>query len=138
MAKWALIRDETVAEFRELAVEEIPPHKMYLYRPVEEVGAGPVETIEVLADKVVITRSTPPVQRPDRVTPYQARIALLNAGLLESVNTAVAAAPESVKLAWEYATTVERESPMIAALAETLAITPEQLDQLFIAAAQVT
>ena len=72
---------------------------------------------------------------PISVSPYQARRALNAAGLREAVETAVASASYEVRDAWEYALTVERASPMIAALAAALGLSETQVDDLFIAAA---
>lgn len=137
MTEYAQVIDEQILEWREFGEGEIPAHKAVLWRPVEKVGSGTAKTVTIEPTRILITYSTPPPFLPEFVSPYQARVALLNAGLLDSVNAAVAAAPDSVKLAWEYATVVERNSPMIAALAGILGLTAEQVDQLFIAAGQV-
>ena len=75
---------------------------------------------------------------PASVSPYQARQALNVAGLLDAVEAAVAAADRSVQIAWEYATTIERGSPFISAMKSAIGLTDQQLDDLFIAAAQIT
>jgi len=77
----------------------------------------------------------PPI--PQSVTPYQARAALLAAGLLDSVNAAVTKAGGQTQLAWEYATTVERSSTFIAAVQPTLGLSDAQVDALFVAATNV-
>ena len=69
------------------------------------------------------------------VTMRQARLALLQVGKLADVETAIAgmAEPEKsqVSIEWEYASTVERLSPWVAALAPALQMTETELDQLF-------
>lgn len=73
------------------------------------------------------------------VTPYQARVALYNAGLIPAVE-ALMAHPETdplAKIAWEYATTIERNSPFIVALAPALGLTEQQIDDLFTTAAAI-
>lgn len=82
----------------------------------------------------------PPAPVPDNVTMRQARLALLGAGLLDDVDAAIAAIPNetqrrAAQIEWEYATTVERASPLIGQLAPALSLTEAQMDQLFIAAA---
>jgi hypothetical protein len=72
---------------------------------------------------------------PDVVTPLQARRALAAAGLLPAVNTAVAAASVDTQLAWEFATAVHRNDPIIAALSATLGMSSTQVDALFTQAA---
>ena len=81
-----------------------------------------------------------PTPVPQTVSPYQARIALLNAGLLDAVNALVAnpSTPRQAVIAWEYATVIERYSPFISSLAPALSLNDAQVDALFIAAAQVT
>lgn len=73
------------------------------------------------------------------VTPFQAKAALFNAGLLDDVEAAVLAAetPTLVKLAWVNAVEFRRMSPMIVELASTLNLTDDQLDALFEAAANI-
>lgn len=76
---------------------------------------------------------------PQSVTPYQARMALHNAGMLPAVE-ALMAHPETdqaARLAWEYATVVERHSPFIAVLSPALGLSDQQIDNLFIAAAAI-
>lgn len=69
-----------------------------------------------------------------RVTMRQARLALHSAGLLSSVDAAIAALDEPARTAaqieWEYGSVVERTSPLIAILGQT----EEQIDALFEAA----
>lgn len=71
-------------------------------------------------------------------TPFQGRMALADAGLLSAVETAIAAADEKTKVAWEYALEWKRSSPMIAALSTALNMTDTQIDDLFKAAAQIS
>lgn len=71
------------------------------------------------------------------VTPFQGRVALSDAGLLANVETAIAAADEKTKVAWEYALEWKRMSPMIVTLATSLNLTDEQVDTLFKEAASV-
>ena len=82
----------------------------------------------------------PSVVIPQSVTMRQARLALLGAGLLDSVNAAIAAITDPVQrkaaqIEWEYAQTVDRDSPFTQQLAAGLGLTSEQLDALFTQAA---
>lgn len=81
----------------------------------------------------------PPVAVPQFVTMRQARLALLDAGLLSSVDAAIAAMSEPAKSAaqieWEYASEVQRGNGMVPAMAAALGMTESQIDDLFIAAA---
>ncbi len=76
---------------------------------------------------------------PASVSAYQARIALLNAGLLAAAEALMAdPATEAVaRIAWEHATVFERSSPFIVTLAPALGLSEAQVDDLFIAAAAV-
>ena len=82
----------------------------------------------------------PPVVIPQSVTMRQARLALLRAGLLDDVDAAIAAIPDpaqrkAAEIEWEYAQTVDRNSPFTQQMAAGLNLTAEQLDALFTQAA---
>lgn len=76
---------------------------------------------------------------PQSVSMFQARTAMRRAGLLASVETAVAASADpEIQDAWEYATEFHRASPTIAALAAQIGMTDAQVDDLFRVAATIT
>lgn len=81
----------------------------------------------------------PPVVIPTEVTMRQARLALLAAGLLPTINAAVAAmsgtAGDAARIEWEFAKSVNRNQPLVTQLATALNLTSAQLDALFTAAA---
>lgn len=72
---------------------------------------------------------------PEVVTMRQARLALLQTGLLAQVNTAVAnmpgAAGDAARIEWEFSSTVERNHPLVQSLIGALGLTESQLDDLF-------
>lgn len=72
---------------------------------------------------------------PEVVTMRQARLALLQSGILTQVNTAVAnmpgAAGDAARIEWEFSSTVERHRPLTQALGAALGLTDAQLDDLF-------
>lgn len=75
---------------------------------------------------------------PQEVSMYQARAALIGAGLYDQVNAAVlASSDEIVKVAWEYATVVKRSSPFITAMSGAIGLDDAAVDQLFVTASQV-
>ena len=76
-----------------------------------------------------------PVVIPSSLSMRQARLALLGAGLLDAVHAGVSAMPQAAQIEWDYATTVERSSPLVATLAASLGLTSEALDALFTAGA---
>ena len=70
------------------------------------------------------------------VTMRQARRALLDAGLLDQVDAAIAAIADATErrqaeIDWEYATTVERLWPWVQTLGAALGLSAEDLDALF-------
>lgn len=83
----------------------------------------------------------PPVDAPvPVVSAFQARAALLQAGLLDDVETYMAQ-PETdpfVRLAWDKAQEFRRDSPTVNSLAAPLGLTTFQLDDLFRFAKTIT
>jgi hypothetical protein len=67
----------------------------------------------------------------------QCRIALARAGKLSAVQSAIEAAGGETAITWEYATTVERASPLVAQLAVTLGMSNAEVDALFQAASTI-
>ena len=68
---------------------------------------------------------------------FQAKAALLQAGLLDQVQVAVDDAEPFVRIAWAEAVEFRRNSPTIAALAKSVDMTDEQVDDLFRAAKKI-
>lgn len=72
---------------------------------------------------------------PQIVSMRQARLALLDAGLLDDVEAAIITMAEpqraATQIEWEYSTEVNRTSPTTAMLAGVLGLTDEQIDELF-------
>jgi len=72
-----------------------------------------------------------------KVTRYQAKAALMQAGLLADAEAAVVAMDDPmIDLAWQEAG-FERLSPMVERLGEEMGFTAEQLDDLFDQAAKI-
>lgn len=73
------------------------------------------------------------------VSRFQAKAALLAAGLLPKIEALMAspATPAVAKLAWAEALEFQRSSPTIAAMATALGLSDQQIDDLFIAAARI-
>lgn len=78
---------------------------------------------------------------PKAITMRQARLALLQAGLLQTVNDALATMPgaagDAARIEWEYSQEVQLDKALVLALMPALGLTPVQLDQLFITAASL-
>jgi hypothetical protein len=103
--------------------------------------AGAIQITEAEADAIRAAELTnpPPVPVITSVTMRQARLALLQQGLLTQVNNAVASMPgaqgDAVRIEWEFSSTVERNRPLVQSLSATLGMTSQQLDDLFALAA---
>jgi len=82
----------------------------------------------------------PPPPIPATVTRFQALAVLAAGGYLDTVRTYIATLDQNnvQRLAWENATDWERTSPTLNALAAMLNLTDTQVDDLFIAASQVS
>jgi hypothetical protein len=76
----------------------------------------------------------PPPVIPKVVTMRQAKLALLQQGLLASVNAAIEQSDEAAKIEWQYATEVKRDNSLVQAIASQLSLTKQQLDELFVLA----
>lgn len=72
---------------------------------------------------------------PQSVTPRQARLALLGAGLLDQVDAAITVAGGATKITWDWASAIYRNDPLIAAISSGLHLTDAQIDALFTKAA---
>ena len=73
------------------------------------------------------------------VTMYQARTAMLRAGLLPAVEAALTAMPgqagDEARIKWEFAGTVSRSDALVQGLIASLNLSSEQVDTLFAEAA---
>jgi hypothetical protein len=85
---------------------------------------------------VVESPQIPPTV-PQEVTMRQARLYLLGAGLLPTVNAAISTMNEAAKIEWEYSNAVRRQEPLVAGMKSILGLTDAQLDQMFIDASLI-
>ena len=78
---------------------------------------------------------TPVPVVPSRITMRQARLALLQSGLLGQVDAAIAAMTggvgDAARIDWQFAQTVERTHPLVATMTAQLTLTTQQIDDLF-------
>lgn len=70
------------------------------------------------------------------LTPRQARLVLLDEGLLDAVEDIVKL-NRKYDIYWEYATEIRREDTILLQLAAALGITDEKLDEMFIKGAKL-
>lgn len=95
-----------------------------------EVDAGEAE---------IVAASPTPDPVPSRVTRFQARAALLEAGLLDDATAAVEASGDAfTKLAWAEASEWRRDSALVISMATAVGLTSAQIDDLFRTAATIT
>ena len=94
------------------------------FTPPPEIEADPAEALA--AERAAMQCSR-----------FQAKAALHLAGLLPSVEAAIANADPLTQLAWAEAVEYSRHSPAILALAGVLELTDEQVDDLFRVAMQI-
>jgi hypothetical protein len=88
---------------------------------------------------------TPPAPTPEpipqEVTMRQARLALLDAGLLSSVQTAINSLQEPAKtkaqIEWDYSNALQRDNSFVSVLGSALGLNEAALDNLFIAASKL-
>ena len=100
----------------------------------------------VVGTGCTIAEYTPPpfiasIDVPSSVTMRQARLALLQAGLLDKIDAAINSLPEpqksAAKIEWEYSQEVQITSKMAAFIAQIIGLSSEQVNQLFIKAAGI-
>ena len=121
---WRLEKDDTAQAW--VAIEDNSTIERFNFTRADFPDAQPPALPEYVPAVVAV---------PEVVTMRQARLALLGAGLLAQVNTAVANMPgaegDAARIEWEYAQEVRRDSPLVAALSEILGLTDEALDNLY-------
>lgn len=88
-----------------------------------------------LYDGNEFTASPPPPVVIPTLTMRQARLALLDADILDEVEAAITT-PEN-RIWWDYSTTVERNHPLVDAVLAALGKSPKEIDEMFIEAAKL-
>ena len=81
--------------------------------------------------KAIQQQSQQVIQDENSVTMRQARLALFQMGLLDTVTTAIEAAGPAAKIDWEYAATVDKNYPLVVSLKSILGFSDDQVDSLF-------
>ena len=84
-------------------------------------------------DEIVEYRKS---QVPKSITPLQAKLQLLKLGLLDEVE-ALATGDRTSQLYWEYASVVERDNAVLLLMANSIGLTSEQVDEMFIEASKL-
>lgn len=83
-------------------------------------------------------RVVEPIPVPQSVSRFQARAALMQAGLLDQAEAAIAQAGPFEQLAWAETTEWLRDSPTINAIGAALGLSSAEIDDLFRRAANIT
>lgn len=121
---WRLEKDDTAQAW--VAIEDNSTIERFNFTRADFPDAQPPALPEYVPVVVAV---------PEVVTMRQARLALLGAGLLAQVNTAVANMPgaegDAARIEWEYAQEVRRDSLLVVALSAAFGWTGAQLDDLF-------
>lgn len=99
----------------------------------------PAGCVQITDEEAEALRPVPVPSVPQVVSRFQARAALLLAGLLDDVEALMAApgTPALAKLAWADAQEFKRNSPTVQAMAAAIGLTDAQLDELFTTAAGI-
>ena len=84
-------------------------------------------------DEIVKYRKS---QVPQSITPLQAKLQLLKLGLLDEVE-ALVTGDRTSQLYWEYASVVERDNAVLLSMANSIGLTSEQVDEMFIEASKL-
>ena len=111
--------------------ETILPNGKIIYDGIEGLPEEfPLTTAEIAEINSPRAISSAPI--PTSVSMRQARLALLNAGLLSTITAAInTRGSQEALIEWEFAATIDRGSNLVTQLAASLNLTEEQLDNLF-------
>lgn len=110
----------------------------YRYVVLPDGTAGWIELTQEEKDQRVLDAQKAIERRKVKVVSmFQARAALIQAGLFDTVDQMLQQEGGVNLQAWEYATEVRRDSELVQSMAAALNLTDEQVDALFAAAKQI-
>ena len=112
------------------------PSQMAMLRA--DLGSDAAQYESLIAEVEATYSPSPPrpIRVPQQVTMRQARLELLSRDLLDDVDAVIAVAGRAARIEWEYASTVDRDNPVIAVVQQQKGMTDEQIDDLFREAAK--
>lgn len=120
-----------LAEYNVFPVAPVLPPSITIYEQA-------VEGTPVLIDgQWMQTWNIVPADVPLSITPRQCRLLLMQQGLLPQTEAMIAQQDEATRITWEYALEFRRDDPLLNQLAIALGLDEAQIDQFFIAAAQL-
>ena len=88
-----------------------------------------------LWDGEQFTKPAEVISVPEQVEMAQARLALLQAGLLSAVEAAIPNMGQAAQIEWEYRSYVRRDNVLVNEVKTLLGWTDQQMDELFVLAA---
>ena len=120
-------------------------NEVFAYETLEERLVFGSSELVLMTEEEIAEHLTPEVvvvpKVPSKVTMRQARLALLQAGLLDDTEALIASleGPEgqAARIEWDYSSEVFRNKPFVITLGAQLGLDDEQLDALFITASQI-
>ena len=74
---------------------------------------------------------------PTSISPRQVRLILLNMGLLDNIEAMLAQLPREAQIEWEFAGSIDRESPLVQALIVQLGLSESDVDNIFTEASKI-
>lgn len=130
--------DEVIAELGYVKVVDVVPTynadtQYVVAGEVIEVNGIPTKQYTVVDYTAEELQAMAKAKVPQVVTPRQARLALLQVGLLDEVDLATKA-NKAHEVYWEYSLEVKRDDALLIELATVLGMTDAQLDDLFVLA----
>ena len=124
-----------LSEYEDWGVREVLPT---IPDSVEGKAAKPTTPINIdgLWHQQWILEDIQPSSVPTKVTMRQARLALLQAGLLDQIEGALASIEDPIEkktseITWEYSIEVERTNPLVIRLTSIFGLSEEQVDNMF-------
>lgn len=123
--------DELLAEYGVFGVAAAPEPQVTMYEKAIEGVPSLVD------DQWTQTWDIVSADVPNIISPRQCRLLLLEQGFLADVDAMIAQQQEATRITWEYALEFRRDDPLLNQLAVALGLDEAQIDQFFIAAAQL-
>lgn len=102
---------------------------------------GKIIVFDEISQLPALATPDPPPVIPSSITQRQARISMLDAGILDDVEAAISSIAgvegEKARIAWEWASEIRRDDPLLISIAEHLGLDSEQIDQIFLEASKI-
>ncbi len=131
---YAFIQNNTIVE-----VVANNPYMIFVQHYAEKFVEVPdsCKTGDVFLNDEWVT-PVPPQYIPKEITMRQARLALLDAGLLGNVQAAINSLPEPDKtkaqIEWDYSNSLQRNNSFVSVLGTALGLSEQDIDNLFVQA----